>query len=182
MNRFRLLALLSSLPACAQAQQVPTLEQLIARYECNLPGKEVERLACPKDLSPEEAGEIRMQKIDDAHSVVIILQKTRGVIWEIENVLDQNKVHKTLFMLDPSASDPARWHEIMDKITPLFIKAGMLPADFAFEGNPMAFCITQDGVVQIENDHWSTTSYRTAFSQFLAANAGYGSFDTRRFH
>jgi len=133
-------------------------------------------------LSDDEWQDYVRQKIDDAHSVVIILQKTRGVIWEIENVLDQNKVHKTLFMLDPSASDPARWHEIMDKITPLFIKAGMLPADFAFEGNPMAFCITQDGVVQIENDHWSTTSYRTAFSQFLAANAGYGSFDTRRFH
>lgn len=75
MNRFRLLALLSSLPACAQAQQVPTLEQLIARYECNLPGKEVERLACPKDLSPEEAGEIRMQKIDDAHTMFFINDK-----------------------------------------------------------------------------------------------------------
>jgi len=111
------------------------------------------------------------EKILGADSIVILLNSTEGVLWELENVLSHSAFAKTVFLIDPRAKDNEVWQNLTTRIIPMFAKAGVLPADFQFAGHPIGFYFSRDQVVEIENTNWSATSYRTAFSHYLSERA-----------
>jgi hypothetical protein len=111
-------------------------------------------------------------KIKRADSIVMLLKDTDGVRWEIGKVLGDSVEEKTLFLFDPVARDPAQWDRLAPKMIAPFVAGGYLPKGFAFNGRPLGFYFRDGGVVEIENANWSATSYRTAFSEFLAERAG----------
>lgn len=108
------------------------------------------------------------EKILAADSIVILLNSTGGVLWELENVLSHSASAKTVFLIDPRAKDNELWQNLTKRIIPMFAKAGVLAPDFQFAGHPIGFYFSGDGLVEIENTNWSATSYRTALSHYLS--------------
>jgi len=45
-------------------------------------------------------------KIKEAESIVLLLDWTRGVLWELENVIEQSAAPKTMFLFHPRAQRP----------------------------------------------------------------------------
>lgn len=111
------------------------------------------------------------QRVRDAHAIVMVLSTTPGVLWELHHVLQHGAWRKTLFLLDPAARDPVVWSALMAQVLAALHAAGLLRPQDRFEGQPLGFYFVEGGVVQVRNDHWSTTSYRIAFAQFLATRA-----------
>ena len=111
------------------------------------------------------------EKILAADSIVILLNSTGGVLWEVENVLRHSASAKTVFLIDPRAKDNEVWQNLTKRIIPIFAKAGVLAPDFQFTGHPIGFYFSRDGLVEIENTNWSATSYRTALSHYLSERA-----------
>jgi hypothetical protein len=111
------------------------------------------------------------EKILAADSIVILLNSTGGVLWELENVLCHSAFAKTVFLIDPRAKDNELWQNLTKRIIPIFAKAGVLAPDFQFAGHPIAFYFSRDRLVEIENTNWSATSYRTALSHYLSERA-----------
>ncbi len=110
-------------------------------------------------------------KIRAADSIVILLNSTGGVLWELENVLSHSVFAKTIFLIDPRAKDNALWQNLTKRIIPMFATAGVLAPDFQFAGHPIGFYFSGDGLVEVENTNWSATSYRTALSHYLSERA-----------
>ncbi len=108
------------------------------------------------------------EKILAADSIVILLNITGGILWELENVLSYSAFAKTIFLIDPRAKDNELWQNLTKRIIPIFAKAGVLTPDFQFAGHPIGFYFSRDGLVEIENANWSATSYRTALSHYLS--------------
>lgn len=111
------------------------------------------------------------EKILAADSIVLLLNSTGGVLWELENVLSHSASAKTVFLIDPRAKDNEVWQNLRKQIIPMFVKEGVLEADFQFAGHPIGFYFSRDVVVEIENSNWSATSYRTALSHYLSERA-----------
>ncbi len=111
------------------------------------------------------------EKILAADSIVLLLNSTGGVLWELENVLSHSASAKTVFLIDPRAKDNEVWQNLRKQIIPMFVKEGVLEADFQFAGHPIGFYFSRDGVVEIENSNWSATSYRTALAHYLSERA-----------
>jgi hypothetical protein len=111
------------------------------------------------------------EKILAADSIVLLLNSTEGVLWELENVLSDSASAKTVFLIDPRAKDNELWQNLTKRIIPIFAKAGDLAPDFQFAGHPIAFYFSRDRLVEIENNNWSATSYRTALSHYLSERA-----------
>jgi hypothetical protein len=111
------------------------------------------------------------EKILAADSIVLLLNSTGGVLWELENVLSHSASAKTVFLIDPRAKDNEVWQSLTKQIIPMFAKAGVLAPDFQFAGHPIGFYFSRDGLVEIENTNWSATSYRTALSHYLSERA-----------
>ena len=111
------------------------------------------------------------EKILGADSIVLLLNSTGGVLWELENVLSHSAFSKTGFLIDPRAKDNELWQNLTQRIIPMFAKAGVLAPDFQFAGHPIGFYFSRDGLVEIENTNWSATSYRTALSHYLSERA-----------
>ena len=111
------------------------------------------------------------EKIVSAELIVLLLNSTEGVLWELENVLSHSAFEKTVFLIDPRAKDNEVWQNLTTRIIPMFAKADVLPGDFQFAGHPIGFYFWRDQVVEIENTNWSATSYRTAFSHYLSERA-----------
>jgi hypothetical protein len=110
-------------------------------------------------------------KILAADSIVLLLNSTGGVLWELENVLNHSAFAKTVFLIDPRAKDKELWQNLTKRIIPMFAKAGVLAPDFQFAGHPIGFYFSGDGLVEVENTNWSATSYRTALSHYLSERA-----------
>jgi hypothetical protein len=110
-------------------------------------------------------------KIRHAQLIVMLLNTTEGVLWELNNVLSQRVGAKALFFFDPKARNFETWQSIKDSVVPIFIRAGLLPTGFNFESQALAFYFHGTTVVEIENVNWSVSSYRTAFSQYLGDKA-----------
>ena len=113
-----------------------------------------------------------LDKIQRAENIVIVLRDTEGVRWELAQIISRDAAQKTLFLFDPSARDPDAWQALAALVLPPFRAAGLFARDFAFQSRPIGFYFHTGHVVEIENVHWTTTSYRTAFSHFLARHAG----------
>jgi hypothetical protein len=109
-----------------------------------------------------------LDKIQRAESIVIVLRDTEGVRWELAQIISRNAAQKTLFLFDPSAKHPEAWQRLAALILSSFEAVRLVPRDFAFQGRPIGFYFDTGQLVEIENIHWTTTSYRTAFSHFLA--------------
>jgi len=110
-------------------------------------------------------------KILAADSIVILLNSTGGVLWELENVLSHSAFAKTVFLIDPRAKDNELWQNLTKRIIPMFAKAGVLAPGFQFAGHPIGFYFSDDKLVEVENTNWSATSYRTALSHYLSERA-----------
>ena len=111
------------------------------------------------------------EKILGADSIVLLINSTEGVLWEMENVINHSATAKTVFLIDPRAKDNELWQDLTKRIIPVFAKAGVLAPDFQFAGHPIGFYFSRNGVVEIENTNWSATSYRTALSHYLSERA-----------
>jgi hypothetical protein len=111
------------------------------------------------------------EKILAADSIVLLINSTEGVVWELENVISHSASAKTLFLIDPRAKDKELWQNLTKLIIPIFARAGVLAPDFHFAGHLIGFYFSRDGLVEIENTNWSATSYRTAFSHYLSERA-----------
>jgi hypothetical protein len=111
------------------------------------------------------------QKILAADSIVLLINSTEGVLWELENVICHSACAKTVFLIDPRAKDNEVWQNLTKLIIPIFARAGVLAPDFQFAGHPLGFYFSCDELVEIENTNWSATSYRTALSHYLSERA-----------
>jgi hypothetical protein len=113
-----------------------------------------------------------LDRIQRADRIVMVLEDTKGVNWEISKVLAEGAATKTLFLFDPGSKDPHLWRTLADKMLPQFAAAGLLPSGFTSQERPIAFHFRNGDAVEIVNRNWTATSYRTAFSSFLAERAG----------
>ena len=111
------------------------------------------------------------EKILAADSIVLLINTTEGVLWELENVISHSAFAKTIFLIDPRAKDNELWQNLTKRIIPIFARAAVLAPDFQFAGHPIGFYFSRDKLVEIENTNWSATSYRTAFSHYLSERA-----------
>jgi hypothetical protein len=110
-------------------------------------------------------------KIRGAKHVALLLNTTEGVLWELKHVLALGAGPKTLFLFDPKGRDEGEWRRIADTVLPVFTQQGLISPTFKFSAQAIAFYFDDASVIQIQNENWSSTSYRTAFSYFLSAHA-----------
>jgi hypothetical protein len=115
-----------------------------------------------------------VQKIHDAQRIVLLLKDSAGVRWELERVIRGNAAAKTLFLLDPAIKDDAAWEALAATVLPLLRSAALAPAGFGFASRPIGFYFDGGKLVEIVNANRTATSYRTAFSHFLAARPAAG--------
>jgi hypothetical protein len=110
-------------------------------------------------------------KIRRADAIVLLLKDTDGVRWELAKIIAEGAAGKTLFLFDPAAKDPAVHDSLAARMLPPLVEAGLAPPGFAFAGRPLGFFLADGVPAGIVNAHWTATSYRTAFSSFLAERA-----------
>jgi hypothetical protein len=110
-------------------------------------------------------------KIRDARYVVLLLNTTDGLLWELAHVLALGAAPRTLFLFDPRGRDEAEWLSIVAAVLPIFVQRGLISPDFKFLTPVVAFYFEDAKVIQIKNTNWSAMSYRTAFSHFLSERA-----------
>jgi hypothetical protein len=109
-----------------------------------------------------------LDKIRRAERIVMVLQTSPGVRWEFDRVLAEGALNKTLFLFEPTMKDGTHWQALEQMVVPALAAAGVVPLDYRFNARPLGFFVREGAVVQIVNRNWTTTSYRTAFSSFLA--------------
>lgn len=109
-----------------------------------------------------------LEMIRRAERIVIMLKNTDGVRWELSRILDRGAVAKTLFLFDPSAEDPRQWQILAGAMLPMFDIAGVTLSAGSFQGQPLGFAVRDGQLIEFNNANWTATSYRTAFSHFLA--------------
>jgi hypothetical protein len=109
------------------------------------------------------------QKIRDADRIVLLLKDSAGVRWELERVIREGAAAKTLFLVDPAIKSDAAWDALGKTVVPLLQAAALAPAEFGLQSRAIGFFPQGGKLVQIVNANRTATSYRTAFSYFLAA-------------
>ena len=108
------------------------------------------------------------EKIRDAERIVLLLKDSAGVRWELERVIREGAAAKTLFLVDPGINDDATWNALTGSVKPLLQGAGLVPAGFGLQSRPIGFFVQGGKLICIVNANRTATSYRTAFSYFLA--------------
>lgn len=108
------------------------------------------------------------KRIRRAERIVMVLKNTSGVRWEFERIVDEGAVSKTPFLFHPEVRDSEGWESVEKMTVGAMGRAGVVPPDFAFCSRPIGFFVQSGDLVEIANANWSATSYRTAFSYFLA--------------
>ena len=107
-------------------------------------------------------------KIRRAERIVMLVKDSEGVRWELARVIREGAAAKTLFFVDPAIRTSADWQTLAKMLIPLLQDAGLAPPGLDFESRPIGFFFAGGKMVQIVNDNRTATSYRTAFSHFLA--------------
>ncbi len=110
------------------------------------------------------------QKIRDAQRIVMLVQDSAGVRWELARVIREGATAKTLFLVDPRIKDAPHWEALAKMVVPLLHSAGTAAPGFEFQSRPIGFFFQGGKMVEIVNRNRTATSYRTAFSHFLAAS------------
>lgn len=111
-------------------------------------------------------------KIRRAERIVLVMKDSQGVRWEIARVVAEGAAHKTLFLFDPALKDAADRETLERTLAPLLQSVGAPARDFAFSARPIGFFFQHGTLVEIVNENRTATSYRTAFSHFLAELLG----------
>jgi hypothetical protein len=111
-------------------------------------------------------------KIRRANRIVILIKNTDGVRWELTRVIGEGVISKTLFLIDPAVRDAADWETLARTVVALLEGAGVAPQGFEFQSQPIGFFFQRGALVEIVNTNRTATSYRTAFSHFLAESLG----------
>ena len=111
-------------------------------------------------------------KIRRANRIVILIKNTDGVRWEFMRVVAEGAMSKTLFLFDPAVRHAADWKTLTEMVVALLQDAGVAPQGFEFQSQPIGFFFQRGALVEIVNTNRTATSYRTAFSYFLAESFG----------
>ena len=106
-------------------------------------------------------------KIRRAERIVLVMKDSEGVRWEIARVVAEGAAAKTLFLFDPTLNDAAERESVARTLAPLLEGAGAAPG-LAFSPATIGFYFQDGALVEIVNENRTATSYRTAFSHFLA--------------
>ena len=123
-------------------------------------------------LDDSEWQEYVMTKIRSADRIVMVLKDTDGVRWEFGRVSGEESIMKTLFLLDPTVREPEEWETLEKMVVPMLQSAGVAPEGFALKPQLIGFFFQKGSLVEIINTNRTATSYRTAFSHFLAEPLG----------
>lgn len=123
-------------------------------------------------LDDSEWQQYVVTKIRAADRIVMILKDTDGVRWEFGRVVDQGASMKTLFLVDPAIDTPGEWKTLEEMVVPMLKEVGVTSEDFDLEPRLIGFFFRNGQLVKIMNTNRTATSYRTAFSHFLAESAG----------
>ena len=107
-------------------------------------------------------------KIRRAERIVLVMKNSEGVRWEIARVIAEGAAPKTLFLFDPTLNDAAEREMLARTLVPLLQSVGAAPQGLAFAAATIGFYFERDTLVEIVNENRTATSYRTAFSHFLA--------------
>ena len=121
-------------------------------------------------LDDSEWQEYVMTKIRSADRIVMVLKDTDGVRWEFGRVIGEEAIMKTLFLFDPAVRKPEEWENLDKMVVPMLQSAGVAPEGFALKSQLIGFFFQKGSLVEIINTNRTATSYRTAFSHFLAEN------------
>ena len=119
-------------------------------------------------LDDSEWQEYVMTKIRSADRIVMVLKDTDGVRWEFGRVIGEEAIMKTLFLFDPTVRKPEEWETLEKMVVPMLQSAGVAPEGFALKPQLIGFFFQKGSLVEIINTNRTATSYRTAFSHFLA--------------
>jgi hypothetical protein len=160
-----------SIPARVEEELFDVADGYLPLIAIGRPGKiqqTIGGLAYREYLSDDGWQTYVKDKIQNAERLVLLLNTTAGVLWELGHVLAQEAGPRTLFLFDPKARDSEAWRSIKDAILPIFVQAGLMLPSFNFQRQVIAFYFAGNQVVEIENSNWSVSSYRTAFSHFLS--------------
>jgi hypothetical protein len=98
----------------------------------------------------------------------MLVKDSDGVRWELARVIREGATLKTLFLLDPGVRTAEDWETLTKMVVPLLQSAGVAPPRFEFQSRPIGFFFQSGRMVEIVNNNRTATSYRTAFSHFLA--------------
>jgi hypothetical protein len=79
---------------------------------------------------------------------------------------------KTLFLFDPALKDPAEQAALAHPLLPRPPKFAAAAPEFIFGAGTVGFYFHHGTLVEIVNENRTATSYRTAFSHFLAEPLG----------
>jgi hypothetical protein len=109
------------------------------------------------------------ERIRRAERIVIVLKDSDGVRWELAAIIREHATSKTLFLLDPAVRSSEDWRTLAKMVVPMLQDAGVAPPGLEFQSHPIGFFVQNESVVEIVNNNRTATSYRTAFSHFLAA-------------
>jgi hypothetical protein len=125
------------------------------------------------------------EKIRRAERIVVVVNDSEGVRWELSRVIREGAASKTLFFVDPAIRTSEDWEKLAKMLIPLLQGAGLAPMDLDLISRPIGFFFDGGKMVEIINNNRTATSYRTAFSTFLATSLGpavpaAGSCDTMR--
>ena len=123
-------------------------------------------------LDDSEWQEYVMTKIRSADRIVMVLKDTDGVRWEFGRVIGEKAVMKTLFLFDPAVRKPEEWETLEKMVMPMLQNAGVASEGFALKSQLIGFFFQKGSLVEIINTNRTATSYRTAFSHFLAEDLG----------
>jgi hypothetical protein len=111
-------------------------------------------------------------KIQRAQRIVLLMKNSEGVRWEIERVIAAGAAFKTLFLFDPAMTASDEWETLEGTVVQLLQGIGAAPMGLDFNERPIGFYFQHGALVQIINANRTATSYRTAFSHFLAEQLG----------
>lgn len=168
---FTRLVTLRPFPARIEEELFDVTDGFLPLVAVGVPGeaaRSTQGRALREFLSDEEWQAVVRVRMAEAESIVTIVSDTTWVAWEIRNLFQLGHASKTLFLFDPAARDPAVWDRLAAFLVEQVQASGAVPAGFSFVDRPLGFFLLDGGVVEIRNDNWSTTSYRSAFSYFLS--------------
>jgi hypothetical protein len=106
-------------------------------------------------------------KIRRAERIVLVMKDSAGVRWEIGRVVAEGAAAKTLFLFDPTLHGATERATLARTLVPLLESVGAAPA-LEFSAATIGFYFQGSALVEIVNHNRTATSYRTAFSHFLA--------------
>ena len=88
--------------------------------------------------------------------------------WEFDRVIDEAATMKTLFLLDPAVRKSGERETLETMVVPILQNAGVASDGFELKSQLIGFFFQKGCLVEIINANRTATSYRTAFSHFLA--------------